>query len=251
VIYLSFASVSLLMLTHLLVGRMHLLEQEPCRSVGAGVAMSYVFLDILPHLSSKQDALQHSVGTGFGVFLEHHSYLLALAGFTIYFGLANMMKASRTDQAMIEERCKPRLTLHVRVLAFAVYCFLIGYLIGEQSEHRYEPVIIFALAMTIHMAGVAHTVRGQISRFYDQIVRYVLAGGTLAGWLLGIVTSIPDAIFALVFSFFVGAIMIVAFVYELPVVIGGRRYWFFVAGVTGFSALLLLYEELAKIELSA
>ena len=64
-------------------------------------------------------------------------------------------------------------------------------------------------------------------------------------------TSIPDIIFALVFSSVVGAIMVVAFVYELPVVVWGRRYWLFVTGVTGFSGLLLIYEALAKVPLSA
>jgi len=32
---------------------------------------------------------------------------------------------------------------------------------------------------------------------------------------------------------------------------GGQRYWLFVAGVTGFSALLLIYAWLAKISLTA
>ena len=58
VTYLSLASVSLLMIVHILVGHLHFLEQERWRSVGAGIAMSYVFLDILPHLSSKQYLLE-------------------------------------------------------------------------------------------------------------------------------------------------------------------------------------------------
>ncbi len=213
--------------------------------------MSYVFLDVLPHLSSKQYALQDTVGTGFGAFLEHHAYLLALAGFVLYFGLADVAKTSRTSQTVMVEPRNPHSVVYGLMLALAAYCFLIGFLIGEQPDHRYEPVIIFALAMTIHMAGVNHTVRDHYLKFYDQIFRYVFAAATFAGWLLGIVTTIPDIVFALVFSFVVGAIIVVAFLYELPVVMGGGRYWLFVAGVTGFSALLLIYEALAKVALSA
>ena len=249
--YLSVASVSLLIVVHVLVGRMHFLEQERWRSIGAGIAMSYVFLDILPHLSSKQYVLQDTVGTGFGAFLEHHAYLLSLAGFVLYFGLAGVAKTSRTSQTVMVEPGEPHSAVHVLVLALAAYCFLVGYLIGEQPDHRYEPVIVFALAMMIHMAGVDHTVRHHYPKFYDQIFRYVLAAATFAGWILGIVTIVPDIIFALVFSFVVGAIIIVAFLYELPVVMGGRNYWLFVAGATGFSALLLIYEALAKVPLSA
>ena len=58
-------------------------------------------------------------------------------------------------------------------------------------------------------------------------------------------------IFALVFSFIVGAIMIVAFVFELPVVTSSRGgYWRFVAGSALFSSLLLLYEWLSKTSLA-
>jgi len=251
VTYLSLASVSLLMLVHLLVGRMHFLEQERWRSVGAGIAISYVFLDVLPHLSSKQYVLQDTVGTGFGAFLEHHAYLLALAGFVLYFGLANVAKMSRASQTVMVGPCRPHPVVHILVLALAAYSFLIGYLIGEQPDHRYESVLIFAFAMTIHMAGVDHMVREHYPEFYDRIFRYVLATATFAGWLLGIVTTVPDIIFALVFSFVAGAIIVVAFLYELPVVMGGRRYWLFVVGITSFSALLLIYEALTKVTLSA
>lgn len=246
--YLSLASVSLLILVHLFVGRMHFLELERWRTVGAGIAMAYVFLDVLPHLSSKQYALHDTFGTGFVAFIEHHAYLLALAGFVLYLGLARVAKTSRSGQSVMVEPRKPHAVV---VLALAAYCALTGYLIGEQPDHRYEPVIIFAVAMTIHMTGVDHTVHDRYPKFYDQIFRYALAAATFAGWLLGIMTTVSDIIFALVFSFVVGAIIVVAFLYELPVVMGGKGYWPFVAGVTGFSTLLLIYEALAKVPLSA
>ncbi len=132
----------------------------------------------------------------------------------------------------------------------AVYNALIGFLIGEQPDHRYEPVIIFGCAMAIHMAGVDHALRHRMSRLYDSSLRYLLAGATLAGWLLGRVIPISDFVFALTFSFVVGAILIVAFVYELPAVAGGKRYFIFSAGVAGFSFLLLLYEALSGIPLT-
>jgi hypothetical protein len=251
VTYLSLAGMFVLMLVHLFVGRMHFLEQERWRSIVAGVAMSYVFLDILPHLSSQQYAIRDTVGTGFGAFLEHHAYLLALAGFVLYFGLAGVAKTSRTSQAVKAGPSKPHTAVYVLVLALAAYCFLIGFLVGEQPDHRYEPVIIFALAMTIHMAGVDHTVRDQNPQFYDQIFRYVLAAATFAGWLLGIVTTVPDIVFALVFSLVVGEIIVVAFLYELPVVARSKRYWLFVGGVAAFSALLLIYEAYSKVALLA
>ena len=169
----------------------------------------------------------------------------------LYFCLAGVAKSLRAEQPKMSEQSKPQVAVYALVLALTTYCFLIGYLVGEQPDHRYEPVIIFALAMTIHFAGVDHTVHDYYPGFYDQSIRYAFAAATLIGWLLGMVTTIPDSVFALVFSFVVGVIMVMALMYELPAVLAGRKYWLFVGGVTGFSALLLIYEALAKIELSA
>lgn len=249
--YLSLISVALLVLVHLLVGRMHFLERDTWRSVGAGVAMSYVFLDILPHLSSKQYALAETVETGFWAFLEHHIYLLALAGFALYFGLSGVARAIRKESASTMGQSRPHMVVYVLIFALALYCFVVAFVIGEQPDHRYEPVIIFSVAMAVHMAGVDHTVRSLYPAHYDRLFRYLLAGATFSGWLLGAVTTIPDIYFALVFSFVVGAIIILAFQYELPVVQDGRRYVLFVAGIAGFSMLLLLYEALAKVDLSS
>jgi len=248
---LSLAAVFLVMLVHLFAGRMHFLEREPWRSMAPGVAMSYVFLDILPHLSKKQQALEFGEGAGLALFLQNHAYLLALVGFTLFLGLAKINSASGAQETMGDEERQGRSVLYLRILPLAVYGALIGFLIGEQPDHRYEPVIVFACAMAIHMAGVNHALRHRMLRLYDSSLRYLFAGATLAGWLLGEVTRISDFIFALTFSFVAGAILIVAFVYELPAVAGGKSYFYFSAGVAGFSALLLLYEALSGISLTA
>jgi hypothetical protein len=230
---------------------MQFLDQERWRSFGAGMAISYVFLDILPHLASQQYVLREPVGTGLLSFLEHHAYLLALVGFILYFGLADVVKTFRIQQGVKSAHGNPHSALYILVLAFAVYGFLIGYLIGEQPDHRYEPVIIFAFAMSIHMAGIDHTLRDYHPKFYDRIFCHLLAVATFMGWLLGTMTVVPDIIFALVFSFVVGAIIVVAFFYELPVVSGSMKYWMFVLGVIGFSVLLLIYLTLARAPLQA
>jgi len=230
---------------------MHFLVRESWRSFGAGIAISYVFLDILPHLASKQYALQNTVGPIFGTYLAHHAYLLALFGFVLFFGLTGVAEASRISQPAVHGKSEPHPVVYLLMMAIATYSFLIGYLIGEQPDHRYEPVIIFAIAMAIHMTGVDHTLRNNYSRVYDQRFRYILAAATFARWLLGTLTVVPDVAFALVFALVVGIIMIVAFMFELPVVAGGRQFWLFVAGVISFSAILLTYEALAVVNLGS
>lgn len=248
--YLSFAGVLLLVFVAAFVGRLSFAHEARWTTIGAGVAISYVFLDILPHLASKQDTLRDALGTGISGFLEHHSYLVALAGFLLYIGLLREA-GSADDRTSPESSAARNRTTNVLMGALALYYFLIGYLVGEQPAHRYEPVVIFAVAMAIHMLGVNHTVRDFDPRRYDRLFGYVLGAAILAGWLLGVVTDVPDTLFALAFSFLVGAIIIVAFFIELRVVESSTDYWRLVAGSAGFSALLLIYEKLANTSLAA
>jgi hypothetical protein len=246
----SLAAVLLVVLVHLSAGRMQFLERDPWKSMAAGVAISYVFLDILPHLSTMQRALETGGSGGLARYLHNHAYLLALVGFTLFFGQSKIDGASSGQEVLSDEQRPGRMVLYLHMLPLTAYNALIGYLIGEQPDHRYEPVIIFAFAMAIHMAGVDHVVRHSLPRFYDSSLRYLFAAACFAGWLLGGVTNVSDFAFALTFSFIAGAILIVAFVYELPVVAGGRGYFQFAVGVAGFSVLLLVYEALSGVPLA-
>ncbi|MGI9260403.1 MAG: hypothetical protein ACR2QR_00135 [Woeseiaceae bacterium] len=202
-------------------------------------------------MSSRQYTLSDAFGKGFSGFLKHHSYLLALIGFLIYLGLLRGTVGTQAQPGSSVAQRDRRRSADLLVGALSVYYFLIGYLVGEQPAHRYEPVVIFAMAMCIHIIGVNHTVRQFDPVRYDRVFGYVLGGMTLAGWILGMVTDVPDILFALVFSFVVGALMIVAFVFELRQVSSAEDYCWCIAGSAGFSALLLIYERLADTSLAA
>jgi hypothetical protein len=239
------------MLVHIFVGKLRFLNDDRWPAIGAGVATSYVFLDILPHLASKQKMLGSAAEAGGWDYLQHHAYLLTLFGFLVYLGLAILARRTSSDESQEVAPAKIRMTAYLVGSAFAGYDFLIGYMIGEQPDHRPEPVIIFAVAMAIHIAGVDHLVWHRYPTIYRQALRVFLVTATFAGWLLGAFTEVPAALFALIFSLLVGVIIVVAAVFELPAALEPRRYWLFVASASLFAALLLLYEGLAKTPLSA
>ncbi len=74
---------------HLLVGKLPFLDARSSiwKSVAGGIGISYAFLVLLPKLASAQIVLRAAADGGVYGFLEHHAYLVALAGLSLYYGL--------------------------------------------------------------------------------------------------------------------------------------------------------------------
>ena len=79
----------LLSLVHVFVGKLYFLGKHPeiWKSAAGGVGISYTFLVLLPKLAAAQTLLERVTESGPYGFLVHHSYLVALAGLVIYYGL--------------------------------------------------------------------------------------------------------------------------------------------------------------------
>src|SRR4051794_19943837 len=59
-------------------------EHHHFLSFGGGIAIAYVFVDLLPKLS-KSDSLLTQALSSFLPELERHAYVVALAGFLLFF----------------------------------------------------------------------------------------------------------------------------------------------------------------------
>ncbi len=217
---------------------------NPWLPVSVGVAIAYVFIDVFPHLARSREKLSTVAETSLYGFIAHHVYLVALAGFAIYLGIILLeMKYRQNPSASEVDLASAPAALKVETASLVAYNFLIGYLLAEQLTHRPEPVILFALAMAIHIGGLDCLLREHFPTFYDQTARFVLAAGVYAGWFTGVVVEISDAALALWFSFLAGGIIVVATVYELPEIRSPRQYAFFCVGACGFSVLVLAMEK--------
>jgi len=78
-----------LALVHVLAGKLRFLEGIPRSrwlSLAGGISVAYVFARLLPELAEAQERLGESAG-GVLARLEHHAYLLALAGLAIFYGV--------------------------------------------------------------------------------------------------------------------------------------------------------------------
>lgn len=243
----SFIGATLIVLVHLFVRRLRFLDrpQSVWPDFFAGVALGYVFVDILPHLASKQQALLEATDAGLLGFLEHHAYLMAMAGFLLYLALVLSGERARSQRAP-EESTLSKLSLAVGFSATSMvaYSFIIGYMLSEQCTHGGGSGFGFALTMAAHFVGLDHFYRHLHPRLYDAGLRYALAGALYAGWIFGATSELSDPIYALLFTFLAGGIMIITAVFELPRVTSWRQYAGFCAGAIAFSALIVAVESL-------
>ncbi|MFC6904293.1 hypothetical protein [Halalkalicoccus tibetensis] len=218
---------------HLLAGRLRGLDRVPRRrwlSASGGVSVAYVFVHMLPELNEHQRAIE-DVGL-FAGFLDRHVYLVALVGFGTFYGLERLAQRSRTDDGADES------VFRVHVASFGLYNCLVGYLLVHRIGAGAESLAAFTVAMALHFLGNDYGLRVHHAERYHRTGRWLLAGGVLAGWLLGTLVTFAEITLAVPVAFLGGGIVLNAIKEELPAE-RESRFWAFALGAGGYAALLL------------
>jgi hypothetical protein len=221
---------------HLFAGQLKFLKHKPRSrgfSFGSGVSVAYVFIHILPELSQAQEKLQNGVNIS---FLEHHVYLVALGGLTVFYGLERFAMITRPRNRNANVTTAGFFWVHIAF--FAIYNFLIGYLLVHREDPGTKNLLLFALAMALHFVVNDHGLREHHQKIYDDIGRWLLAIAIICGWLIGIVTKIEQAGIAVLFAFLAGGIVLNVLKEELP---PEREscFWSFAFGTLSYTILLL------------
>ncbi|MBV6625966.1 MAG: hypothetical protein KI793_24050 [Rivularia sp. (in: Bacteria)] len=239
--FISTAAIAVgLALTHLYSGKLRFIQVPRSRwlSGAGGVSVAYVFVHILPELSEHQ-AVFEETHKGLISFFEHHVYLLALFGLTIFYGLERMASESRDNQ---EEAGKGDVTTQgvfwVHIVSFAIYNALIGYLLMHREEPGMDNMLLYSLAMALHFVVNDFGLRENHKHIYDHIGRWILAAAIIVGWVIGGGTQIGEAAIAVLFAFLAGGIVLNVLKEELPEE-RESRFWAFGLGALIYTALLL------------
>jgi hypothetical protein len=226
--------------THMLVGRLPVLDTRPAiwKSVAGGIGISYAFLVLLPKLASAQSVLRAAADGGVYGFLEHHSYLVALGGLVLYYGLDIAAEDVLLRPEKRGWRALARLLVVVQATGFSGYFFLVGYLVGELPG--WNPALLgLSVAMVVHFLAIDHGLRRKYGGLYDRVLRWVFMSATMAGALLATTTEIRITTLALLNSLFAGMLIIATMKEKVP---SSRHalFWPFFAGAVGFAVLLAL-----------
>lgn len=241
----TFLAIVLLASVHLQVGRFGLPVRlrSVWKSAAGGVGISYAFLALLPKIADAQESLRAATDGGLYGYLEHHAYLVALAGLTLHFGLD--VAVDRVLVMPARRAWRPAVTLLVvgHASTLVGYFFLIGYLVSKTPSNAIAALALFTLAMFLHAFATAHGLLERYRGLYDRWLRWLFALATAAGGILGLQTEIPYNTLALLHSVFAGMLIIGTIKQKVPGT-ADARFGPFLAGLAGYSALLLLAEQL-------
>jgi len=208
-------------------------------SIAGGVSVAYVFIHILPELSEGQEEFKQIGETGIIRYLEHHVYLLALAGLAIFYGLERMAKLSRQRNLKAgrgDSTSAGVFWLHIA--SFAVYNALIGYLLLHREEQTVQSLLFFFFAIGLHLLVNDNGLCEHHKRDYDRLGRWILSAAVFVGFLIGLVTEIQELALAALFAFLAGGIILNVLKEELPEE-HESRFWAFALGAAAYAALLV------------
>lgn len=206
-------------------------------SAAAGAAVAYVFVDVLPELGTRHRAFLEAAREDL-LFAEQRIYVLALLGFVLFYGLEHMVLTShRRGRAGAGGPGDPVYWLHAG--GFAVYSWLIGYLLTSRAAVGRLALLLYGAAMAFHFFVVDHSLREEHGDRYERSGRWMLAGSVLGGWLIGTTTRVSELSLARLFAFVAGGVVINSMRTELPGE-GEGRFWPFCLGATSYALLLML-----------
>lgn len=166
---------------------------ETLLSVGAGIGISYVVLHLLPELAR-----------GVGTFSDGLTADLPTAEVLVY-GLV-LVGILGTLALRAFQKGRHGLAPHprVRLLQPVLSALIVGYLLAVRDDPDIQPVLVFGLAIGLHVALNAHALATKLD---SPLGGLALAGAIAAGYLLGSVAEAPEVWVAGITALLAGGVM--------------------------------------------
>lgn len=235
--WLSLVFVILFALAHYYAKYMKFLTEIPRSrylSAAGGIAVSYVFLHLLPEVGESQEVIHEA---GAFSFLSHHAYILALLGLILFYALDQHVKNEK--RAVQQGKQDEPNVFWTHIGSFFLYNALIGYLLVQEEFSGVLELGLYFFAMLVHFITVDHNLRSDHKEVYDKYGRWLLSLAILIGWFIGSVTELSEVVLSLLIAFLAGGIILNVIKEELPEK-KESSLGAFTFGAVGYSVLLLI-----------
>ena len=225
---LALIAASALAATHLLgVRRSRSGARSAWLSAFAGVSVAYVFVHLLPELAAQQRVVGDWL-------LQDDVYLVALLGVATFYGIETHSLRSRAAGG---DGATGEVAFWVSIGSFSVYNAIVGYLLMRNRLEAASLLALYTFAVGVHLLVNDMALREHHRRRYHRVGRWILAAAVLAGWAVGVTTTVPERAIAVTLAFIGGGVVLNVMKEELP---GDRtgRFLPFAVGAAAYAALL-------------
>ncbi len=217
--------------------RLSFMNRAGFSSFSGGFAVAFVFLHMLPGLVESKDSVGAVLHSHFAEsnIVDTGVFLLALLGFTIFYGLKRWC---RKEQGKGEENI--RRSFLISIGSFSIYNAVITFTMPERISVDLVTALVFTLAIGLHFVIIDAEHEAHEARLFNRWGRYVLAGALVVGWGLGAtIGEHSEVMAAFLSSLLAGSILMNVFHYELSEV-SDSRFGAFLTGTVSGTALLLI-----------
>ncbi len=177
-------------------------------SFSGGMAVSYVFVYILPTLHQLQQSIFEYA---YRLTMESELYIIGLLGLLIFYSIEKAM-------GTLANRKQPRGELPIywmHLVFFAIYNMLIAYTVVSANVSGVQ-ALFYGTAIGLHFITIAHDLWRDSPKRYNKIGRYVVVLGIIMGWIIGVFVILPYLAQAIIFAFISGAMILNVLKNELP-----------------------------------
>ncbi len=162
-------------------------------AAGAGIGIAYVVVHLLPEIAVGAEVVRRST-EGRLPYAELHAYLLVLIGII---GTLLLRAAQNGLHGMSPH---PR----VRIVQPALSALIVGYLLAVRDNTDVGPILLFTLAIGLHVALNAH---GLAVKLKSPQGGTVLAAAIAVGYVAGLGWEAPPVVVAGLLSLLAGGVM--------------------------------------------
>lgn len=165
-------------------------------SAGSGVAIAYVFIDLLPKLSKNDALVKQALWTVLPYF-ERHVYVMALLGFLLFFTVDQTQGSWRKETPYF----------WLSLSSYALFNFLMGYAVVDKDNPEVRPLALFTIAISLHYFMNDFSLNKAHGDQYRYFGKWILIVFLFLGWLTGLLFTLSQTGVALMSAFIGGGVI--------------------------------------------
>ena len=210
-------------------------------SFSAGASVAYIFIQLGPELNTAQEVFMEHVGHPESNWTWYIIRMATMLGFIFFFGIDQLIKVSKKKKEKNYSEDTQELVkgFWVHIVTFAIYAWLVSYLMVDTLEKGSVAIGLYALAMGLHFFTVSHGFKKEYGPLYDGKGSWTLAACSLAGWVFGMLFDLPKPLITILLGLVAGGVIVNTLIGELPKEKEGRFIPFMLGAI--FYTVLLLY----------